>query len=140
MLLQRRQLTKYHSGGLWANSCCGHPRPGERTLGAARRRLQEELGVAVPLRLGFVTRYRSAFTNGLAENEIVHVYFGVLPAAVRPDRTEIMAIARVTLAELRRDAAARPDDYAFWLKYYLQHHRRALGRGLAGAMRRAGPA
>src|SRR4051794_16519236 len=59
ILLQRRQRTKYHSAGLWANSCCGHPRPGERTLSAARRRLSEELGISPTLQLGFVTSYQS---------------------------------------------------------------------------------
>src|SRR5213080_4797375 len=57
LLLQRRSLQKYHSGGLWANSCCGHPRPGERTVSAARRRLNEELGVANDLEFGFFARY-----------------------------------------------------------------------------------
>src|SRR6476659_2564751 len=57
VLLQQRSRQKYHSGGLWANSCCGHPRPGERTLKAARRRLGEELGVTGELSFGFFARY-----------------------------------------------------------------------------------
>ncbi|MEA2939167.1 MAG: isopentenyl-diphosphate Delta-isomerase, partial [Alphaproteobacteria bacterium] len=59
ILLQRRSPRKYHSGGLWANSCCGHPRPGERTVAAAQRRLNEELGVASTLSFGFFSRYQA---------------------------------------------------------------------------------
>src|SRR6266542_2930166 len=76
LLLQRRSRAKYHSAGLWANSCCGHPRPGERTLAGARRRLREELGATAELRFGFRARYRTELPNGLIENEIVYVYFG----------------------------------------------------------------
>src|SRR5688572_8079226 len=70
LLLQKRSTKKYHSGGLWANSCCGHPRPGELTVTAARRRLTEELGLAAPLTFGFFSRYRAALAGGMPENEI----------------------------------------------------------------------
>ena len=130
ILLQRRQRTKYHSGGLWANTCCGHPRPGERTLSAAQRRLFEELGVTAHLRFGFLVRYEAKFSNGLRENEIAHIYFGLLSREVRPDPVEVMDTDRVTLAELKRDIAAHPAKYSFWLKHYLQHHERALRSGL----------
>jgi len=59
ILLQQRAAQKYHSGELWANSCCGHPRPGERTVSAARRRLNEELGLSLPLTFGFFARYQA---------------------------------------------------------------------------------
>ena len=78
ILLQQRNPQKYHSGGLWANSCCGHPRPGERTVVAARRRLNEELGVTSDLSFGFFSRYRTELDNGMHENEFVYVYFGPL--------------------------------------------------------------
>ena len=78
VLLQRRSRQKYHSGGLWANSCCGHPRQGEPTLTAARRRLNEELGLAAPLSFGFHSRYRAELGGGMQENEFVYVYFGPL--------------------------------------------------------------
>ena len=65
IVLQQRSLQKYHSGGLWANTCCGHPRPGERTISAARRRLKEELGVTATLSFGFFSRYRAELDHGM---------------------------------------------------------------------------
>ncbi len=135
ILLQRRQRTKYHSGGLWANTCCGHPRPGERTLSAAKRRLREELGATTPLRFGFRARYEAKFANGLRENEIAHLYFGLLLTEVRPDPVEIMATNRLTLAELKRAMAAHPAKYSFWLQHYLRHHERELHAGLLEAVK-----
>src|ERR1051325_6835214 len=63
MLLQQRALSKYHSGGLWSNACCSHPRPGEDTLRAAERRLQEELGFFTPLQKVFHFTYTAPFVN-----------------------------------------------------------------------------
>ncbi|MBL9189160.1 MAG: isopentenyl-diphosphate Delta-isomerase [Opitutaceae bacterium] len=133
LLLQRRSRAKYHSAGLWANSCCGHPRPGERTLAAARRRLGEELGASAPLRFGFKARYRTALPNGLVENEIVHVCFGPAPAesALALNPSEVSAVDFLTLPALRRDIARRPRRYAYWLRHYLKNHYAALRRDVA---------
>src|SRR5215217_1906650 len=103
IVLQQRSRQKYHSAGLWANSCCGHPRPGERTLAAARRRLREELGASADLQFGFRARYRTELPNGLIENEIVYVYFGSAPEssdaiALNPD--EVSAVGWMTLPKL----------------------------------------
>ena len=97
IVLQQRNPNKYHSGGLWANSCCGHPRPGERTIAAARRRLNEELGVTCALSFGFFARYRTELDNGMHENEFVYVYFGRLAAEPRPDPAEIADVAFLSL-------------------------------------------
>jgi isopentenyl-diphosphate Delta-isomerase len=133
MLLQRRSRAKYHSAGLWANSCCGHPRPGERTAAAARRRLREELGVKATLRFGFRARYHTELPNGLIENEIVYVYFGRAPtstAAIAPNPAEVSEVGWMTLAELERDVTRRPRRYAYWLRYYLSKHLGSIRRGL----------
>lgn len=135
LLLQQRNRQKYHSGGLWANSCCGHPSPGERTLTAARRRLHEELGVHVPLRFGFLTHYRTHFPNGLQENEVVHVYFGRVPDRLQPDPAEVMDLAMHSLPDLTRSAVAHPKRYAYWLRHYLTHHHPALAAGVKRAQR-----
>jgi isopentenyl-diphosphate delta-isomerase len=133
VLLQRRHQKKYHSGGLWANACCGHPRPGETTLGAARRRLREELGVAVKLTCGFRTQYAAEMSGGLEENEIVYVYFGAAAGRLRPNAREISATQWVTLAELKRACRSRPAVFAFWLKHYLKRHYAEVARAVAAA-------
>ncbi|MFM9080345.1 MAG: isopentenyl-diphosphate Delta-isomerase [Opitutaceae bacterium] len=137
LLLQRRSAVKHHSAGLWANACCGHPRPGERTVAAARRRVREELGLDVPVTAGFRTSYRTTLPNGLIENEIVHVLFGVCPAQLAPDPKEVGATAFLTLDPLRRDIARRPRRYAYWLRHYLREHHAAVRRGAAAARREA---
>ena len=130
VLLQQRSRAKYHSGGLWANSCCGHPRPGETTRRAAERRLGEELGGTARLRFGFRTHYRAEFAGGLAENEIVYVYFGALPVALKPNPREVAGVALRSLDELQKDAARRPERYVFWLNHYLTRHDREIRAGL----------
>lgn len=135
VLLQQRDHRKYHSGGLWANSCCGHPRPGEVTRAAAERRLGEELGATAKLRFGFRTHYRAEFANGLAENEIVYVYFGVLPAKLKLNPHEVAAVELRSLDELQRDAARHPEKYVFWLNHYLVQHDREIRAGLKAVRR-----
>ena len=88
MLLQQRASGKYHSAELWANTCCGHPRPGEGVLEGARLRLREELGVACVLRPAFRFRYRAALDHGLTEHELDHVLVGAFSGAPRPDPRE----------------------------------------------------
>ena len=77
---------------MWANSCCGHPRPGERTLVAAHRRLNEELGIGSPLVFGFYARYQADLDHGMHENEFVYVYFGPLIGEPRPDPDEVSGV------------------------------------------------
>ncbi|MBI5769518.1 MAG: isopentenyl-diphosphate Delta-isomerase [Verrucomicrobia bacterium] len=140
VLLQQRSRAKYHSAGLWANSCCGHPSPGERTAAAARRRLREELGTtAATLRFGFRARYRTSLPNGLTENEIVYVYFGAAPDALALNPAEVAATSRVKLPELKRDIARRPARYAYWLRYYFKNHAAAIARGVAAVARVSRP-
>jgi isopentenyl-diphosphate delta-isomerase len=128
ILLQKRQAEKYHSGGLWANSCCGHPRPGERTLSAARRRLNEELGVMPLLSFGFFARYQAGLGKGMHENEFVYVYFGKLRGVPRPDPAEVSRTELVSLRELVRCVKREPDAYAYWLKHYLRAHYSQIAR------------
>lgn len=133
VLLQKRHPGKYHSGGLWANSCCGHPRPGEPTKRAARRRLFEELGLRAELTLAFRTGYAAEVGNGLTENEIVSVYVGRLAGETAPHPEEVVGLASVTLDGLVRKIARDPASYAYWLRHYLERHRDALEPALARA-------
>ncbi|HPG89288.1 MAG TPA: isopentenyl-diphosphate Delta-isomerase [Hyphomicrobium sp.] len=119
MLLQQRALGKYHSPGLWTNTCCGHPRPNEVVSDAATRRLAEEMGFTCTLSpLGTIS-YRAEFSNGLIEHEIVHVYRGLHNGAVAPNPEEAANCAWRTLDEVRHDIAAAPDTYSVWFRQYV---------------------
>jgi isopentenyl-diphosphate Delta-isomerase len=128
LLLQQRQRGKYHSAGLWANSCCGHPRPGERTRTAARRRLGEELGIATPLTFGFFARYRAALDGGMHENEFVYVYFGRFEGPAQPDPGEVAAIDFVRIDALKRRIERNPGSFTAWLKHYFARHAGEIAR------------
>jgi isopentenyl-diphosphate delta-isomerase len=128
IVLQQRNRKKYHSGGLWANSCCGHPRPGERTVTAARRRLNEELGVTSDLSFGFFARYQTELDHGMHENELVYVYFGPLTSQTRPDPAEVADIAHLSCAEINRRIERDPDSFTVWFKHYFRKHGAEIAR------------
>ena len=116
-LLQRRSRRKYHFGGLWTNSCCGHPRPGEVLAEAAGRRLREELGVSTELRAVFCFAYRATDPgSGLSEHEVDHVFVGQLEDEPRPDPEEIDDLRWIERAELERDVEAHPERYTPWFE------------------------
>jgi isopentenyl-diphosphate delta-isomerase len=114
MLLQRRALSKYHSGGLWTNACCSHPRPEENTCEAARRRLSEELGFAVPLEKIFDFTYRSEFDNGLTEYEFDHVFAGWYDQGVYPNPEEVSEYRWLSPEAVQAELAAYPSTYTSW--------------------------
>jgi len=128
IVVQQRSAKKYHSAGLWANSCCGHPRPGERTAFAARRRLDEELGLASALSFGFFARYQAELGNGMHENEFVYVYFGRLDSEPRPDPDEIADIAHLSVDDISARIVREPNAFAFWFKHYFRNHRADIAR------------
>jgi isopentenyl-diphosphate Delta-isomerase len=119
VLLQQRAPEKYHSAGLWANSACGHPRPGERPADAAVRRLGAELGVYCALDPVGRFAYRAELANGLIEHEVDHVFVGRFIGSPAPDPTEVSAWKWVGLDALRADLAAHPERYAPWLEAVL---------------------
>jgi isopentenyl-diphosphate delta-isomerase len=139
ILLQRRSRQKYHSGGLLANSCCGHPRPGETTLVAARRRLTEELGIAAPLAFGFHSRYRADLDGGMQENEFVYIYFGPLTAQADPDPAEVSEVEFASPDEIARRIARQPDGFVYWLRHYFENHGQQIARLAKRAARQAKP-
>jgi isopentenyl-diphosphate delta-isomerase len=128
MLLQQRSPKKYHSGGLWANSCCGHPRPGERTVTAAHRRLGEELGVSSDLSFGFFARYRTPLDHGMNENEFVYVYFGKLLTDPEPNPDEVAEVELLSIAEIKRRLRHDPDAFTVWFRHYFEHHADEIAR------------
>ncbi|MCS6877939.1 MAG: isopentenyl-diphosphate Delta-isomerase [Geminicoccaceae bacterium] len=131
-LLQKRHRAKYHSGGLWTNTCCSHPRPGEEPLAAARRRLAEEMGIEVELAHLLTTIYRAEVGNGMIEHELVHVFGAVYDGPVRPDPEEAEGFAWVSPEELEADVRARPERYSFWFRLYFCEHRPRLELPPAG--------
>jgi isopentenyl-diphosphate delta-isomerase len=76
LLLQKRQESKYHSAGLWTNTCCSHPKPGETLIDGAKSRLMEEMGISTEIEFAFSFLYKAEFENGLTENEFDHVFIG----------------------------------------------------------------
>ena len=120
LLLQQRALDKYHSPGIWTNTCCSHPRPGEDTLAAANRRLEEEMGMRTALQYGFNFTYKAKFGNDLTEHEFDHVFFGRSDVLPRTNPAEVAAYKYLSLAELEQDLRKNPDHYSAWLKVCFQ--------------------
>lgn len=119
LLLQKRHGDKYHSGGLWTNTCCGHPRPGEETAAAACRRLEEEMGFTCPLVLERHLVYRADVGNGLTEHEFVHLFIGCWRGAVRPNPSEVEQHSWAPIKSVARGVTEGPRDYTAWFPLYL---------------------
>jgi len=115
-LLQKRAFSKYHSGGLWTNTCCGHPRPEETNERAANRRLQEEMGLSAGLKEIFQFNYEEKLDNHLTENEIDHVFLGISDEepVVNPD--EVNEWKYVNYKSLVNDMNQFPENYTVWFK------------------------
>ena len=115
VLLAQRAEGKYHSGGLWANSCCSHPRVGEKTIDAAYRRTSEELGCAAEAleEIGAFV-YRAEFGSGLCEYEYDHVFVGWMAGDLGPDPDEVGGTRWVTTDELARLLAEAPGMFCAW--------------------------
>ncbi len=116
MLLQQRALSKYHSGGLWTNSCCSHPRPGEEVSAAAYRRLKEEMGFVTSLHKVFHFVYKASFTNCLTEHEFDHVFVGAYDGVIVPDAAEVENYAYHSLERLEELMDSFPQDFTEWFK------------------------
>jgi len=121
LLLQRRALTKYHCGGLWANTCCSHPHWGEAPADSATRRLREELGITLPLKACSIVEYKARVTDGLWEHERVHIFRGDAAGTIplRLDAAEVLDTRWAGIEELRQDLAVSPEVYAPWFRIYL---------------------
>ena len=138
LLLQRRAAGKYHSGGQWTNTCCSHPRPGEDAAEAARRRLEEEMGIGCELRPAFTFVYREDVGGGLTEHEYDHVFAGCFDGEPRPDPEEVDGWRWATLDEVRAELEANPEAFTPWFRLVMRRPEllRKLGldpRAAAGA-------
>ena len=115
-ILQRRALDKYHSNGLWTNTCCTHPYPDETTSDAAKRRLIEEMGIKCNLVDLFTFIYKEKLDNELTEHELDHVFFGISDDTPEPNTVEVEEWKTVTFTDLREDIAKNPFGYTFWFR------------------------
>lgn len=136
VLLQQRALSKYHTPGLWANTCCTHPDWSEAPADCAVRRLEQELGISgLPLTHRGQVEYRADVGNGLTEHELVDVYVGQategLPLA--PNPAEVMATRWADLNALPAEIAQTPEAFTPWLRIYLAEHRDQILGGLVQA-------
>jgi isopentenyl-diphosphate delta-isomerase len=116
MLLQKRALNKYHSGGLWTNACCSHPRPSEVVKEAATRRLREELGFVTSITPAFQFTYRTDFDNGLTEHEYDHVFIGHYNGLIHPNREEVGDYCFKSMEEIRSNLSSHSNKYTEWFK------------------------
>lgn len=119
MLLQQRAFSKYHSGGLWSNTCCGHPRPGESPLAAAERRLWEEMGIRTQLNKLFDFTYRAELDKGLIEHEFDHVFQGEFEGAFKVNPLEVAAWRWMSMHELEQALGKESDRFTYWFKLIL---------------------
>lgn len=119
MLLQQRAFSKYHSGGLWTNTCCSHPREGEATIEAAHRRLQEEMGFDCEIKKAFDFIYKKELDKGLTEHELDHVFIGEFEGEFRFNPEEDNAVAYVPVQEVLDEVVRNPQKYTEWFKICL---------------------
>jgi len=144
VLLQRRAAGKYHSAGLWSNTCCGHPRPNESVLAAAHRRLHAEMGIKdCELTVATPFVYRESVTAGLVEHELDYLFVGVWNDDPQPDPEEVSDWRWMRLARLQQDIAEHGERYTAWLSHVLEHlpalARRPQGAGAKRSARASHP-
>jgi len=125
LLLQQRALNKYHSPGLWTNTCCSHQRQNETNLEAGKRRLKEEMGIACSLKELFWFIYKAPFDNGLTEHELDHVMIGSYNKNPVINTNEVANYSWKSIDDIIEDIKANPDRYTAWFKIifkeYLAH-------------------
>jgi isopentenyl-diphosphate delta-isomerase len=116
LMLQQRALSKYHSPGLWTNTCCSHQRLGETNIEAGTRRLQEEMGFKTPLKELFSFVYKATFDNGLTEHEFDHVILGYYDSEPIINHEEVTNWKWMNLEEIKKEIKTTPDNYTAWFK------------------------
>ena len=114
ILLQKRSLIKYHSAGLWTNTCCSHPRDGEDIIDAGKRRLYEEMGIKTELKKEFEFTYNVVLENGLTEHEFDHVLIGNFNGTPILNKDEVEDWKWMSLEEIEKDINENKEDYTVW--------------------------
>lgn len=121
LLIHKRAKGKYHSAGLWTNTCCSHPHPGEDIRIAAKRRLKEEMGIELQPEFAYSFIYRAALSPEMTEHELDHVFTGTFNGVPVPDSAEIESWKFIDLHTLKEDVRENPDRYTAWFRLILQH-------------------
>ena len=122
LMLQRRALSKYHSPGLWTNTCCSHQRDGERSTEAGQRRLQEEMGFSTSLKEQTSFIYKAEFDNGLVEHEYDHILTGVYDGEPDINPAEVSEWKWMSLGAISEDIVNRPELYTAWFKIIFEKY------------------
>ena len=121
LLLQKRASSKYHSGGLWTNTCCSHPREGEEILDAAKRRLIEEMGIDTSLRKVHDFIYKAELDNDLTEHEFDHVFYGIYNEDPIINEDEADDFKWIDMDSLNEDIKQNGDNYTIWFKIAFEY-------------------
>lgn len=116
LMLQQRALDKYHSPGLWTNTCCSHQRDGESNLAAGKRRLFEEMGFVTELKETTSFIYKAPFDNGLTEHELDHILVGAYSGTPKPNKDEVGGWKWMAIDAVKLDVVERPELYTEWFK------------------------
>ncbi|WP_048331315.1 isopentenyl-diphosphate Delta-isomerase [Bizionia psychrotolerans] len=116
LMIQQRAKHKYHSPGLWTNTCCSHQRAGESNIQAGKRRLQEEMGFVTDLEESISFIYKAPFDNGLTEHEFDHILIGHFNESPQINPEEVAAWKWMTLDAVKADLKMKPDLYTAWFK------------------------
>lgn len=122
LLLQQRALGKYHTPGLWTNTCCSHPFPGEEVKAAAIRRLSEEMGITANLTFLFKMTYKYVFDNGLTENEVDNVFVGYSDSLPIINKEEVNDYKYISMDELKLNMELYPEEYTPWFKILMSEY------------------
>lgn len=122
LLLQQRALDKYHSPGLWTNTCCSHQRDGESSIQAGKRRLMEEMGFTCDLEEVFWFIYKADFDNGLTEHELDHVMVGYYDEDPVVNKEEAASFKWMSLKDVKDDISRNPDRYTEWFKIIFKEY------------------
>jgi isopentenyl-diphosphate delta-isomerase len=122
VMLQQRAHSKYHSGGLWTNTCCSHPRDGETVEQAGLRRLREEMGFETELKYGFYFIYKAELEQGLTEHELDHVLIGYFNQEPTINHEEVASWRWMDLEDLIHDMESYPNHYTAWFKIIMKDY------------------
>lgn len=121
LLLQKRATDKYHSGGLWTNTCCSHPLPEESLKDATRRKLKQEMGIDVATEFAYTFIYKTSLDKNLIEHELDHVFIGTFNDKPLINKEEVEDWKYIDLKTLREDMAVYPEKYTYWFRLIVNH-------------------